>query len=690
MTYLAEPTGSRFATSKFEYRPISSPDAVRMLQLLAGEADDPIHIKLSHHPITDLPKCEVLSYVWGPEDREQDIICEAKILKGTPNLLEVLRRLRHRMLKSKHYDQTGLLWIDAICINQDDFAERSQQVQLMTDVYKNAERVLVWIGEEPALSRRTFDTLHLLDQTCRALNVEENSNVGGMNNVPDTTVLRNGVRLEQLPEDPVWSSVVDVLASRTYFTRLWTVQEVALSDESKTQVLCGSNLCPWLVFYHAVLLVQNCRVLRQTIAAAKLAYLNSVVDLKSMQSVLRDKALSMLNCVGRTEEQQSQVRWTQDRVFALLGMFLDDTRKSLSVLNYKTPLKEIFQTATAVMVLESQLLYHFIWRDVVYDRSEIPTWTGFSDFSPQYRFPSRLGKIKFLPEYPITFVCTEKVVTKQHIFTGLPVSFNSCSVSQANGVNYPILSTGGYIFDEIKVSFQNFAEDNFRPQILDAYRELCSDPNSSFNGANNILEAIWLPLSLYDKRLEPQEQYAQRTLNFIICFSRWVMEEFGVTSEIIAEHKALKEVGKRHPLITANLREDFKGASSTYKQEELEFFLDHSGLGIGALARNIMEAFLLYREKGQMTKHYGRNLFFSSRRYIGIGPMGDNRPGAKAPAVQVGDKIVLLTGLEIPVILRPDRDGLYRFIGPAHIPRLIEDPCFEAGNALEAERIRIL
>jgi Heterokaryon incompatibility protein (HET) len=495
MTYPPEPTGPQSTANKFKYHPINTPDAIRMLQLLAGEAGDPIHIRLSHHPLTDLPKCEVLSYVWGPEDREQDIICEGKILKATPNLLEVLRRLRQRMLKSEHCDQTGLLWIDAICINQDDLVERSRQVQLMRDVYKNAERVLVWIGEESAFPRGTFDTINILDQTCRALNVEENENVDEMDKVPDTTVLTNGVRLEQLPEDPVWPSVLDVLASRTYFTRLWTVQEIALSDESKTQVLCGSHSCPWLVLYNAVLLVQSCRVLCQTIKRDNQAYLNSVVNLKTMQSVLHNRALSMFNCVGRTEEQQNQVKWTQDRVFAVLGMLLDHTRKSLSLLNYETPHKEIFQTATAVMVLESQLLNHFIWRDVVCDRSEIATWTGFSDFSPQYRFPSRLGKTKFLPEYSITFESTEKVVTKGDVIAGLLVSFNSFSGGQANSVNYPILSTGGYIFDEITVSFQNFTEDNFRPQILDAYRELCSDPNIAFNGAKAILEAIWQPLS---------------------------------------------------------------------------------------------------------------------------------------------------------------------------------------------------
>jgi len=40
------------------------------------------------------------------------------------------------------------VWIDAICINQDNLDERSQQVSLMTDIYSKARRVIIWLGED--------------------------------------------------------------------------------------------------------------------------------------------------------------------------------------------------------------------------------------------------------------------------------------------------------------------------------------------------------------------------------------------------------------------------------------------------------------------------------------------------------------------------------------------------------------
>lgn len=39
------------------------------------------------------------------------------------------------------------LWIDAICINQHDLAEKARQIPLMTRIYSTAARVLVWLGK---------------------------------------------------------------------------------------------------------------------------------------------------------------------------------------------------------------------------------------------------------------------------------------------------------------------------------------------------------------------------------------------------------------------------------------------------------------------------------------------------------------------------------------------------------------
>lgn len=55
------------------------------------------------------------------------------------NIWRVLLRLREE-------GYAGLLWIDAICINQEDVAERGWQVALMGRIYQNAQNVHAWLG----------------------------------------------------------------------------------------------------------------------------------------------------------------------------------------------------------------------------------------------------------------------------------------------------------------------------------------------------------------------------------------------------------------------------------------------------------------------------------------------------------------------------------------------------------------
>jgi hypothetical protein len=71
------------------------------------------------------------------------------------NLAEALDHLSIR-------DYPCKLWVDAICINQKDKLEKSQQIQNMTDIYARAKRVVVWIG---VLGLATQHLLYRLDNS---------------------------------------------------------------------------------------------------------------------------------------------------------------------------------------------------------------------------------------------------------------------------------------------------------------------------------------------------------------------------------------------------------------------------------------------------------------------------------------------------------------------------------------------
>ncbi|KAK2601833.1 hypothetical protein QQS21_004616 [Conoideocrella luteorostrata] len=87
-----------------------------------------------------LPSFYALSYVWGPQARTHQILIDGKSLKVTENLYFALRDMQMQHMGNLY------VWADAICINQDDLAERSEQVLLMREIYHSAYFVQIWLG----------------------------------------------------------------------------------------------------------------------------------------------------------------------------------------------------------------------------------------------------------------------------------------------------------------------------------------------------------------------------------------------------------------------------------------------------------------------------------------------------------------------------------------------------------------
>jgi len=108
-----------------------------------GEAQ-PVSCRLFHASIDNLPGYEALSCTWGTDPSDRVIHITEGSLAVKPNLEAALRQLRQDPTS-----QTGpgfrRIWIDAICINQDDLDERSHQVMLMCQIYTFSSRLIVWL-----------------------------------------------------------------------------------------------------------------------------------------------------------------------------------------------------------------------------------------------------------------------------------------------------------------------------------------------------------------------------------------------------------------------------------------------------------------------------------------------------------------------------------------------------------------
>jgi hypothetical protein len=135
------------------YHVLGSPNgSIRLLQLNPGGWSDKISCDLIHNCLSDGLVFEALSYVWGDDADTVAIILCGRSASVRANLASALRHLR---LSSSVRN----LWVDALCINQMDVAERSQQVTLMGEIYTKAEKVIIWLGQARARDSSTIDIM---------------------------------------------------------------------------------------------------------------------------------------------------------------------------------------------------------------------------------------------------------------------------------------------------------------------------------------------------------------------------------------------------------------------------------------------------------------------------------------------------------------------------------------------------
>ncbi|KAG8161871.1 hypothetical protein KVR01_008858 [Diaporthe batatas] len=166
---------------------------------------------------------EALSWCWGQEVKDRAI----RILEnGKYYRLAVTRDLTLALKYLRHPHEERILWIDALCINQDNHEERNHQVQMMSLIYSGAKQACIWFGED---TDDSTTAIRFIDEIMKLENFDTIS--------------------EKRENASKWQSLL-LLMQRPWFSRRWVVQEIALARSAT--IYCGTDKIPWTNFAVAV------------------------------------------------------------------------------------------------------------------------------------------------------------------------------------------------------------------------------------------------------------------------------------------------------------------------------------------------------------------------------------------------------------------------------------------------------
>jgi hypothetical protein len=220
------------------YKELVSTSSIRLLTFGGTDGNNCLCFSLDEVDLQDYPEFAALSYVWHdpraplyqknplPHRRKHEIVCNGKKISVSGNLFNAL----HTIFLGWEGNESplsgiggGRIWIDQLCINQQDVSERSQQVAFMDVIYQKARRVVAWLGPDDS-------------HTLRAISVMER-----IGRIPRNTYIDPGydvaASLREFSETDL-ISLMSFFAS-AYFQRVWIVQEVVFAKEIR--MLCGRH-----------------------------------------------------------------------------------------------------------------------------------------------------------------------------------------------------------------------------------------------------------------------------------------------------------------------------------------------------------------------------------------------------------------------------------------------------------------
>lgn len=403
MSELALTEESKVLRKLYDKHKIDPTKEIRILKLLPAANDEIITCELHPAALNSGVDYTALSYVWGNPTKTNSIQIDSHPFFVTDNLFNALRRIR-----AFNKDEVVSLWVDAVCIDQSQLEERSQQVSLMGEIYSSCKEVLIWMGEY----------LPLFDEDCCVFSGTEadfedekwseylacfNSSDDAERRLESITdcscdksdidilrhcmwffrLLAEGHEYNKIPPfsltpDTTYPNQIDRgmswLRGRPWFKRLWTVQEAVLAPQST--MLLGPVSMPYHVLFKAYANLGTQAIpgrlpglSMSDIMAGVIWFLKFGEPMETLrQERVRGELSSLMQlCLQFNEHVSTE---DLDRVYSLLGLVSD----SGTVVNYMASPSSVYTQMSARYMVDSSSLLPLAFSAWRLKYPDIPSW----------------------------------------------------------------------------------------------------------------------------------------------------------------------------------------------------------------------------------------------------------------------------------------------------------------------------
>lgn len=403
----------------YGYVPIlSDGDNIRIFELFPGYANSQIRGCFVPHSLQRDLRYDAVSYAWGNAGFTMPIAicCEERRLAIPVRVERILQDLRLLDLK-RH------LWIDAICINQDDVSERAQQVRLMRQIYARSSTVRVWIDLELDETDPGISTLASFD---------------GESTV-DSVVRETGY----------WDSV-NMIVNHEYWQRMWVQQELSLASTVSIQCRRIPLSAITLLHYYRLTMQklqrENTSNIRNAEVGGNQPFLQALEIWSARQTL--PSQWSHTNPFSGTHAyyliydalercRSFEATDPRDKIFALDGTIKSWREKPITI-DYKLSVAQVY----------CQVARHIIdkWESLAFLCSCV-----LGDATPSHRLPS------WLPDYSKSIPSTEDFAAlKERIPTDYPFTSPPAFKEQDR-----LLEVQGFLVDKVFIPYRHLSFRNF-------------------------------------------------------------------------------------------------------------------------------------------------------------------------------------------------------------------------------------